>query len=346
MGKKQPPLKKPANRTCSWIVLVAMVGVVFAWLLFRLRIMVEEPPLVVDPPVMAMQLEAVRGAGLLGEWVHDPIVLFEIKQALKKGRLVTIRNVLAKPVAERLRSELLEDHRSNWSKESSAGTRAMLELAGVPIREVWRDDSGINMCQSLHEELNQLRNQLTEEESPAMPDGWEVFSQQHLWKPQSLGSPTHKELKALMESQAMQELAGWLVGGPVGSVESHVAKQRQGDFIEPHAGNSPAGRLLTANFYLSQDSFNLTEHGGSFVWCLPFTQFVDPTFNSLALFRVSAMSWHVLEPLWHEHAPQRLEMSVWYKMAGDPIELRNDPWAQEWASEDTLSEEGTLIVDW
>ena len=80
--------------------------------------------------------------------------------------------------------------------------------------------------------------------------------------------------------------------------------------------------------------------------CLPFTQFVEPTFNSLILFRVSAMSWHVLEPLWAEHAPQRLEMSVWYKMAGDPIQLRNDPQAQQWASEDTLSDEGALIVDW
>ena len=265
-GKKPPPLKKPAKRTGSWIVLAAMVGIIFAWILFRLRILVEEPPLVVDPPVIAMQLESVRGAGLLGEWVQDPIVLFEIKQALKKGRLVTIRNVLAKPVAEKLRSELLASHRTNWSMESSAGTRAMLDLAGVPNREVWRDDSDINMCQGLHEELNQLRNQLTEEDSPASPGEWEVFSQQHLRKPESVGSPTQKQLQTFMESQSMQELAGWLVGGPVGTVETHVAKQKEGDFVEPHAGKSPAGRLLTANFYLSQDSFNLTEHGGAFVW--------------------------------------------------------------------------------
>ena len=221
-----------------------------------------------------MQLESIRSAGILGEWIHEPRLLFEIKTALWEGRPVNIRNVLAAPFAAKLQAEMMRIRRFNWTKTVLPMAQQMMEIAGVPRREVWRDgvDGETNMCEGLHLDVERIRAHIRAHDVKSMhmsgkPENEEeVFSQRHWLAAAEVPGPTiYQELKTLMESVPMRELLGWLVGGPVATARSNLSKMYEGDFVEPYTGTT-LGKLLTAQFFMAEKSFNTTADGGAFIW--------------------------------------------------------------------------------
>ena len=91
----------------------------------------------------------------------------------------------------------------------------------------------------------------------------------------------------------------------------------KGDFISEHndldiyeaADGSKFKRVLTFNYYLSKN-WN-SDWGGNLVWKKPY-QVINPSFNTLVLFKVTTNSEHQVDPVLIDTNEKRLSITGWY----------------------------------
>jgi hypothetical protein len=272
-------------------------------------------------------------------WLDNADAVDRIADALQTGRVVILRHAVTGSAASGMRDELIKFGKEDFELKESHD-HANIKM---PDRSIWKGSS-MQVCTNVSTHFHQYTKV-----SPS-----QICSRQHHLKDISMEKSPHlSSFLEFMKSTSMQRLIATLAGAcenvtgspgdcdlsqlpnvpnaKIGEVSHDIFWQQKGDYIGTTRDARP-GWLISATYYLSDDQFSGTKHGGNLIWCAPF-QRISPDFNTLVLYRVSRQSWHVVQPVVNK-SPDSRGISFWYKMPGGETVNSGHSFAQEWAAAD------------